>query len=1159
MLDRTVELGMDAVAITDHGTLSGAIEFYQEAIKRNLKPVIGVEAYVAPRGLEDKSAKVDANPHHLVLLATNLEGYRNLMELVTIANLEGFYYKPRVDRDLLSKYHKGLIALSGCANGEVPRHILNHNFDQAEETAKWYQSTFGSENYYLELQDHEEWETQKQINAGLLKLHKKTGIPMVVTSDSHYCLPSDRQAHEILLCVQTGKTIGDTDRMEMEMDLFISDPKDIAKRWQKNPEALNNTAKIANRCNLTIEFNKLLLPVFDVPTKENQADYLRRLSFQGLAWRYGGIPKEDILHITEQKAKKLVQAEIIERLEYELKVISDMGYPSYFLIVADFVNWGKNQGIIFGPGRGSAAGSLLSYVLNITDIDPLKYNLLFERFLNPDRISMPDIDIDIQDNRRGEVIDYVTEKYGQDKVAQIITFGTMAARNAVRDTGRALGMAYLDVDRIAKMIPPPFQGHNILLAKSIQNNPELKQEYGTNPQSKRLIDLAIRLEGTIRNNGIHAAGVVIAPEPLVNFTPLQRAQKGGIATQYSMNPIEELGLLKMDFLGLSNLTTIKNALRIIRKVYNVQLDLAQIPIDDKPTYDLLTRGDTTGVFQLESPGMKRYIKELKPTLFEDIIAMVALYRPGPMQWIDDFISRKNGHKKIEYLHPIMEKTLASTYGIMVYQEQVIQITKDLCGFTGGQADTLRKAIGKKQVSTMAKLKKDFIEGAIKTSGVGLDTVEELWIQLQEFAAYCFNKSHSAGYAMIAYQTAYLKTHYPAAFMAALMTSDADNIERIAIEVAECRRMDIEVLPPSANESFLEFGVMPDTGQIRFGLGAIKNLGAAPIEAIIEAREKGGKFISIEDFARRVNASEINRKAWESLIKSGALDDLEERGKILHNLDLILNYANKYQKNALSAQIDIFGSLGVEEGAPKIYLEEPNAQLTNQEYLAGEKEHLGLYLSNHPLDDFENYLAKHTLPVDKLKGKSEGEPIKIGGILTSVKKIITRNNTVMAFVTLEDKTGQVELIVFPRIFEELKNLWEVDKILEVVGKVSLKTRDGQIGEEIKVIADKAAIIDPEIARTYQKEKAPVDNLLDPEVEEPDTCPRLLINLSDLTDSTKLLALKELLGEHKGECEAFVLLAGSSPKKIRLPFKVDTSKELLKRLFKLLGKNQVHIET
>jgi len=1147
MLDRAQELGMDAIAITDHGTLSGAIEFYNEAKKRNIKPIIGLEAYVAPRRMHDKTGKIDANPYHLILLAKNYQGYQNLMRLSTEAHLNGFYYKPRVDRELLAELHEGIIALSGCASGEVARHILNGAMKEAKATIEWYQEIFGKGNYYLELQDHEEWEPQIRINKGLVELSKETGVPLVVTADSHYTCKDDREAHEVLLCVQTGKTIGDTDRMEMEMGLFISSPDEVAERWKHLPEAVANAVKIADRCEVELELDQILIPKFPTPNNESEHDYLHQLCWQGAMWRYGDIAREDMHLQTEAKARKALPTEVVERLDYELGVISKMGYEGYFLIVADFINWGKNQGIIFGPGRGSAAGSIVAYAMNVTDLDPLKYDLLFERFLNPDRISMPDIDIDIQDTRRGEVIDYVTEKYGQERVAQIITFGTMAARNAVRDTGRALGMSYGEVDVIAKKIPAPIQGRHIPLAKSIKNDPELRAEYTDNPRAKNLIDLAMKLEGTIRSNGVHAAGVVIAADEIVKFTPLQRAQKGGICTQYSMNPIEQLGLLKMDFLGLSNLTIIKNTLRIIKKVYGKDIDIADIPLDDPKTYELFSRGDTTGVFQLESAGMKRYLRQLKPSKFDDIVAMVALYRPGPMQFIDDFIERKHGRKKVEYDHPGMEAALGNTYGILVYQEQFMQISKDMCGFTGGQADTLRKAIGKKQRDTMAKMRTEFIEGMVKHSDVSKDFAEKFWGQLEAFADYCFNKSHSACYALIAAWTAYLKANYPSAFMAALMTSNYDNIDKISLEIAECKRMGINVLPPDVNESFLEFGVVGDSDDIRFGLSAVKNVGTGPIQAILTAREAGGPFKSVEDFAKRVSAVECNRKAWEALIKCGAMDGFGERSQLLHNLDVLTSYASKAQKNALSGQIDIFGSLG-EDSMPALKLELPSQLIPAREQLTWEKELLGLYLSQHPLDEYETFLADNTVPISTITTAHEGRLATVGGMITTVRKITTKTGSMMAFVGIEDKFGTLELIVFPKAYEKNPTMWESDKVIVTKGKVNTKDREGRIGDEIKVMVDDARVIEYETLKDYtpkggSKPSLPGGTAAQSSSESKTPQP-VVIRIGNVSDSSALAELKEVLTASPGTSPVFLMMPDS--KRIRLPFTVTVTPELTSQI-------------
>ena len=677
-VDRAFELGMSAVAITDHGTLSGAIEFYKTCKAKGIKPIIGMEAYVSPRKYTDKSSAEDRNPYHLTLLAKNQQGYKNLMKLSTIASLEGFYYKPRVDHDLLKKYSEGIIVLSGCLGGELGTMISNDQYEQALQTAKWYRDTFGPDNYYLELQPHIDWAPQKKLNEGLKKIADELKIGMVVTGDCHYSVEADHYPHDILLCVQTGSTVEDPKRMKLEMDLSMQPGSYFMERFKDTPEAITNTVKIAKMCDLEIKLGEILIPRFPgVPKGETEKSYLRKLVYQGAANRYTDIPKEDLDKMTEQKVRPKLAKEVQQRIEYELKVIGEMGYEGYMLIVADLINWSKNQGIVCGPGRGSAAGSIIAYCTNITELDPIKYDLLFERFLNPDRISMPDIDMDYADDRREEVIAYATEKYGQDRVAQIITFGTMAARNAVRDTGRVLGVSYGEVDAIAKNIPAPVQGRHIPLKVSIKESPELSSVYNSNSKAKEIIDIAMTLEGTIRNAGTHAAGVVIAPEPLVEYTPLTRASKGGVATQYSMNPIEDIGLLKFDFLGLSNLTIIKNALRIIKRVYSKDIDINKIPIDDPKTFALLSAGDTTGAFQLESAGMKRYLKDLKPDKFEDIIAMVSLYRPGPMQWIEDFINRKHNPDLVTYGHPKIKRSLEETYGIIVYQEQVMEIAKDL--------------------------------------------------------------------------------------------------------------------------------------------------------------------------------------------------------------------------------------------------------------------------------------------------------------------------------------------------------------------------------------------------------------------------------------------------------------------------------------------------
>ncbi|MBC7746617.1 DNA polymerase III subunit alpha, partial [Pedobacter sp.] len=1065
LVSRVKELGMSAVAMTDHGTLSGTIEFYKACKAQGIKPIIGIEAYIASRTIHDRDPAKDKARFHLIILAMNNTGYQNLMQLSTIANLEGMYYKPRMDHDMLEKYNEGLIILSGCASGELSELLRHDDYEGAKKVAAWYKSVFG-DRYYLEIQDSK-WDVQLKINAGLMRMSKELDIECVITSDAHYVVPSDTEAHEILLCVGTGAYLSDQDRMSLrDFHLHVTDPKEVIERWgEEHGEKVVNTKTIADRCDVTLEFGKILIPAFPVPEGKNEQSYLHQLVWQGLAWRYKGIARDRAATLTEAEVREMLPKEHVIRADFELGVIGSMGFNGYFLIVWDFINWGKNQGIIFGPGRGSAAGSIIAYSLNITELDPLKYDLLFERFLNPDRISMPDIDIDIQDTRRDEVIQYCVQKYGTNRVANIATFGKMAARAAVRDVSRVLQVPYGEADRLAKMVPPPVQGRHVLLSRSIVDDADMKHEYETNPTAKKVIDFAVRLEGTIRSHGVHAAGVVIAPDDIVKFVPLEMAQKGVVATQYPMGPVEELGLLKMDFLGLSNLTTINNAQRIIKKVYKVDIDLATIPLDDEKTFGLLQRGDTTGVFQLESAGMKRYLRELKPTEFEDIIAMVALYRPGPMQFIDEFIKRKHGEREITYPHDSMENSLKSTYGILVYQEQVMQISKEVCGFTGGEADTLRKAIGKKSIDLMAKMKDKMIAGGEATSGIDRALMERFWKQLEDFAAYCFNKSHAACYGLIAYWTAYLKANYPAAFMAALMTSDQDDLDRLAIEINECRHMGLQVLPPDINESYVEFGIVPGTNQIRFGMAAVKGVGAGAVEEILRAR-KDGPLLSIGDFAKRVSTSKFNRKAWDALIRAGGFDALGDRSDLLFNLDTIVGYASRMQKDALSNQADLFGGLSEAVAVPEIKLEPAPTKHHERERLQWERDLLGLYLSAHPLDHYDAYFEEKTVPLSSLKPEHDKKAVIVGGVISSVRQILTKNGGKMAFMAIEDKSGEGEVIVFPNLYEEVSATLIQDSVITVSGKISSTDKAGNTLGEPKIIADEITIVTQEELDAYK---------------------------------------------------------------------------------------------
>ena len=1204
LVDKVKELGMEAAAVTDHGTMSGILDYYKTAKKAGIKPIIGIETYVATRSRFDRDPGKDKQRFHLTVLAMNNTGFHNLMKLSTRANLEGMYYKPRIDHELLEELNEGLIVLSGCASGEIGVALKEDDYDRARDIAKWYKSILG-DRYYLELQDHghpksnTHWDVQAKINEGLIKLSKELDIEMVVTCDGHYLTHEYQDAHEILLCVGTGSYLSDEKRMSLkDFELHLTDPRDIIDHWgEEFPEVIRNTKKIADRCDVEIELGRILIPKYPLPDGENEHSYLLRLTYQGLLQRYNGASKEEAEKLDPDEIIPKLSDEVRERAKMELGVMGNMGYEGYFLIVQDFINWGKSQGIVFGPGRGSAAGSIIAYALNITDLDPLKYGLLFERFLNPDRISMPDIDVDIQDTRRDEVIEYCAKKYGEDHVSNIATFGKMFGRMAVRDVARVLEVPYAESDRLAKLVPPPSQGRHIPLSVSIKEDADLRNEYENNPTAKEVLDYAIQLEGTIRSHGVHACGVVIAPDTLVNYIPLEMAQKGVVATQFPMGEVEELGLLKMDFLGLSNLTIINNAMRIIRKAYKKEINLSELPLDDKKTYELFQRGDTTGVFQLESAGMKRYLRGLKPTTFEDIIAMVALYRPGPMQFIDSFIRRKHGEEEITYLHSGMKNSLKNTYGILVYQEQFMQISKEWCGFTGGQADTLRKAVGKKKIDLMKKVKPEFVEGAVKVGGATKEIAETFWTQLEEFANYCFNKSHAACYGLIAYWTAYLKAHYPDAFMAALMTSDHDDTDRLAIEITECKHMGISVLSPDVNESFVEFAVVPNENKIRFGMSAVKGVGVGAVEEVLRAREDG-PFTSVEDFARRVSTSKFNRKAWESLIKSGAFDDMGDRSDLLFNLDSITSFASKLQKEAASGQTNLFGMLGGDDAASvqsTLHLQKAPVKHDDKERLMWERELLGLYISAHPLDRYETYLSEQTQPLTQLVPEYDSRMMTVGGIISTVRTIVTKSGSKMAFVGIEDKFGEGEIIVFPNLYEKVGAKLVQDAVIRVSGKNSARDRDGNLGNESKLIADDIIVITdndingyestgrkmdaPKISSAVKKErreayrnqkngaspKSAVKN--DAAKPQPKThsapvnvapeipASKLFVYIKDPNDHSRLVKMKSVCGENAGTTDVVLVLGEKEKSAMRLPFKVDANDNLLSQLKNTLGEECV----
>lgn len=1137
-------LGYDALALTDHAALYGAIEFYEAAKKAGIKPIIGVEVNVATHKRTDKRAGIDHRSSHLTILAETNEGYHNLLHLVSSSYLEGFYYKPRIDKDLLRSLCKGLIVLSGCQQGAIPAALLAHDKEKALELTREYLDMLGRDAFFLELIHHPESPTQIEINEGLIELARETGAQLVVTKDVHYLHEDDREAQDVLLCIHDGKLLEDPNRHSMAfMDLSMNGPEEMVTAYAHLPEAVENTRKIADRCTVELELGKNLLPKFDVPEGETEFSYLVRLCKEGLQERY----------LDEEG-----RAKATERMEFELKTIERMGFAAYFLIVQDYIVWAKEHGVIVGPGRGSAAGSVVAYVLRITNLDPLRYGLLFERFLNPDRISMPDIDTDFDDVHRKDVIEYVTAKYGANRVAGIITFGTMAARAAVRDVGRVLNVPYAEVDRISKTVPPPVQGKHIPLATSIVESPEFKALYEGDPRTKRLIDLAIKLEGTTRHASQHACGVVIAPAPLEGFAPLQKAQGGDVeqVIQYSLHSTEVSGLLKMDFLGLSNLTVIREALEIIEAVHSVTIDIDAIPLDDPETFELLGRGATTGVFQLESDGMKKYIRELQPSMIEDIIAMVALYRPGPMQFIDSFIARKHGREKTVFMHPRTEQALKETYGIPVYQEQVMQVAKDMAGFTPGEADTLRKAMGKKIAKLMAELRAKFIEGSVN-NGVPRATAEAIFTQFEEFAAYGFNKSHAACYAIIAYQTAYLKAHYPECFMAALLNSDCQNLDRVTIEVEECRRMDMPVLPPDVNESFMRFSVVKGTHTLRFGLLAIKGLGEDVVESIIKERKEHGEYKDLADFASRITHKAFNRKSLESLVKSGALDRFAERNTLYYNLETILEYHRRRTQEASSGQVNLFaglsnGTAGAPRAEPLVLKQAPPALL--QEYLAWEKELLGLYISTHPYKEYSERLAPITTPIARLEEKIKDKSVRIGGLMVLAKRILTKNNEPMLFGKLEDMSGNIEVVVFPRVYKENEVLWSqsVDKLVIVSGRVQKK--EG----ELKFLAEHAYEVTPyNIDEITKQQRLAQEASGEAAADQPET--RLVtLYLRAHLPETILLQLRAVLDGHPGPYHVyFEVDQAGSRQRILSSYRIAFTDLIARELESILGPDTVKI--
>uniref|UniRef100_A0A7C3WNC8 DNA polymerase III subunit alpha n=1 Tax=Dictyoglomus turgidum TaxID=513050 RepID=A0A7C3WNC8_9BACT len=1041
LVEQAVNFNMPAVALTDHGVMYGVIDFYKIAKEKGIKPIIGCEVYVTPDSrFEKKGQRGDL--FHLILLAKDFEGYKNLTKLVSLSFIEGFYYKPRVDKELLREYSKGLIALTSCLAGEIPTYILNNRIDKAKEAIREYLDIFG-EDFYLELQDNG-LEEQKYVNERLIGLSKEFNIPLVATNDVHYLNKEDAEIHDILLCIQTGSKLNDKDRLRFKTDEFyFKSEEEMSKIFGNIPEALENTIKIAEKCNLELPLNKVILPVFEVPEGETLDSYFERLCWEGARKRFGdNIPNH-----------------IKERLEYEISVIKQMGFSGYFLIVQDFVRYAKNKGIPVGPGRGSAAGSLVSYVLGITNIEPTRWGLIFERFLNPERITMPDIDIDFCFERREEVIDYVRNKYGKEHVAQIITFGTMAARASVRDVGRVLNVPYNEVDRIAKLIPP-----NSSIEEALQSSQELQNLVENNAQAKKIIDIAKRIEGQARHASIHAAGIVISKDPLMEYVPLQVMNSSEVVTQFPMTNLEELGLLKMDFLGLRTLTVIYDTLKKIKENYGIDIDIDNLPLDDPKVYELLQKGETIGVFQLESRGMRNLLREIKPEKFEDLIAVLALYRPGPLGRLESYIKRKRGEEKVEYMHPSLEPILSETYGVIIYQEQVMEIAHRLAGFSLGQADVLRRAMGKKKPEVMEEQREIFVKGA-KERGIPEEVAKDIFEDMAKFAEYGFNKSHSAAYAYVSYQTAYLKVYYPKEFMSSLLTSVRNNTSKLSKYIAEAKRMGIKILPPDINESMVYFTVTNEG--IRFGLSAVKNVGEGVAIAIVNERENG-KFKSILDFVKRLNSRVINKRALESLIKSGAFDSFElSRKSLLENIDKLLDSVQSSKKLPVT-QASLIDTVELIKDPVIMNTEE----FTVEELMEMEKEMLGLYVSYDPQEELREISQKlFENTIDELVDVESGSWIIVPGILKNVREILDRKNQKMLFATLEDYTGEADITVFSSVYNKFKDILQEGKRVVVGGRLEVDKDENE--EKVKIMVEQVDELDGNVLlinlnanRTYE---------------------------------------------------------------------------------------------
>ena len=1137
LIGRAKELNMKALAITDHGCMFGAVDFYKLAKKEGIKPIIGCEVYTSPRGLSDKDPNYDKRQGHLVLLAKNMQGYQNLIKVVSTSYVEGFYYKPRVDIELLKENSEGIIALSACLAGDIPQALMNKNYDKAKELAYQYRDIFGSENFFLEIQDHNIAE-QKEVNSQLLKLSKETNIPLVATNDLHYINKEDAKVHDILMCIQMGKTVDDPTRMKFPSDEFyLKSRQEMEELFPYAIEALDNTEKIADMCNVDFDFNTIHLPQYDVPKGYTPQSYLRELCFKGLEDRYKTPTKDKI-----------------DRLEYELSVIEKMGYVEYFLITWDFINYAKENNIMVGPGRGSAAGSIVAYTLKITDIDPIKYSLLFERFLNPERVSMPDIDIDFCYERREEVIDYVKRKYGEDHVAQIITFGTMGAKAAIRDVGRVLDVDYNKVDRIAKEIPFAL---GMTIDKALETNPKLRELYEHDIETKEIIDVSKRIEGMLRHASTHAAGVVISKNPIDQYVPLYKHQES-ITTQFTMTTLEELGLLKMDFLGLRTLTVIRDALDLIEKNHGKKIDFSKMEYDDRKVYELLSSGNTLGIFQLESAGMRSFMKQLKPDNFEDIVAGISLYRPGPMDSIPTYIENKNNPDRVKYLHESLKPIMEVSYGCLVYQEQVMQVVRDLGGYTYGRSDLVRRAMGKKKMDVMEEERRYFvhgkddengnveIQGCIR-NGIGEDVANKIFDDMIDFAKYAFNKSHAAAYGVLSYQTAYLKAHYPVEFMAALITSVMGNTDKVVEYTRECSVLDIKILKPDINKSFSKFSV--EGNDIRFGLAAVKNVGVNIINNIIEEREKYGEFADISDLVKRLDSKDTNKRLIESLIKCGAFDEISKnRASLLAGYEALLESVSMDRKKNIKGQISLFDAFTdtqEDNSMQDIYQLPKLDELDERKKLSLEKEVLGMYVTGHPLSQYEKQL-KLTTSIDNatLNALKEDEQAYIsldnrevimGGMVVNKTIKTTKRNDIMAFVELEDLYGQIEIIVFPQILQKYNHILNEDNIVYVKGTLSIKE-----GENAKLMA---------------REIADINNVTSPNKNSIDNSKNGLYIKINTNIFEKV---KDVLIKYKGNDNLYIYDEVKKKLYKSSEIKIDICESLIKELQNILPRENIKIK-